>query len=72
MSSIKNIERKINKLSPKLIDKLDAYVDFLLSKNPKKTPERMLKQTWAGGLKEYNEKYNSIELQKKALEWRIK
>ena len=25
--------------------------------------------SWAGALKEYKEKYTSLELQKKALEW---
>jgi len=32
----------------------------------------MLKQTWAGGIKEYKKKYTSLELQKLALEWRTK
>jgi hypothetical protein len=29
-----------------------------------------LKQNWAGALSDYREKYTSLELQKKALEWR--
>jgi len=28
-----------------------------------------LKLDWAGGLKEYKDKYTSLELQKKILEW---
>ncbi|HWN09559.1 MAG TPA: hypothetical protein VNO50_09885 [Pyrinomonadaceae bacterium] len=31
---------------------------------------RKLKQTWAGALSDFREQYSSIELQKKALEWR--
>ncbi|HSS21745.1 MAG TPA: hypothetical protein VLL54_16855 [Pyrinomonadaceae bacterium] len=31
---------------------------------------RKLTQNWAGGLGEYSNKYTSLELQKKALEWR--
>ena len=38
-----------------------------------RSPQRShkkLRQTWAGALKDYREKYSSLELQKKALEWR--
>ena len=31
---------------------------------------RELRQDWAGALKDYKDKYTSLELQKKALEWR--
>jgi RNA polymerase sigma factor (sigma-70 family) len=31
---------------------------------------RKLKQNWAGGLGDYREQYTSLQLQKKALEWR--
>ena len=30
-----------------------------------------LRMDWAGGLKEYRDKYTSLELQKKSLDWRI-
>jgi DNA-directed RNA polymerase specialized sigma24 family protein len=33
-------------------------------------PVRKLKQNWAGGLSDYSSQYTSLELQKKALEWR--
>ncbi|HEY6231115.1 MAG TPA: hypothetical protein VIW64_07620 [Pyrinomonadaceae bacterium] len=33
-------------------------------------PVRKLKQNWAGGLSDYRGQYTSLELQKKALEWR--
>jgi hypothetical protein len=32
-------------------------------------PRRKLRQDWAGGLREFRDKYTSLELQKKALEW---
>ena len=35
------------------------------------TPKRVLRQDWAGALSEYKDKYTSLELQKKALEWRV-
>jgi hypothetical protein len=67
MRAIKNIEAKINKLSPGLIEELDQYLDYLMNRKTAKKNGK-LTQDWAGGLK--GEKYNSIELQKKALDWR--
>ncbi|MGM0580580.1 MAG: DUF2281 domain-containing protein [Bacteroidota bacterium] len=69
MSSIKNLEIKINQLTPELIDELDNYLDYLINKRTKRSTKK-LNQKWAGGLK--NEHYDSIDLQKKALEWRQK
>jgi hypothetical protein len=69
MRAIKDIELKINQLTPDLIDELDQYLDYLINKkNTKKS--RKLTQDWAGGLK--GEDYKSIDLQKKALDWRQK
>jgi hypothetical protein len=69
MKAIKNIETKINQLTPDLINELDHYLDYLINKRASKKP-RKLTQDWAGGLK--GENYNSIGLQKKALDWRQK
>lgn len=69
MNEIENIEVKINKLSPAYIGELNTFIDFLISKQKTKDSKpRKLKQDWAGGLKQ--EKYTSMELQKKALDWR--
>jgi len=67
MSTIKKIESKINKLSPTLIVELDRYLDYLISRKTGRNPHK-LRQDWAGGLKDI--KMSSIELQKKALDWR--
>lgn len=69
MTTIKKIETKINQLTPDLIDELDHYLDYLINKRVAKK-SRKLTQNWGGGLK--GERYNSIELQKKALDWRQK
>ena len=69
MRAIKNIETKINQLTPDLINELENYLDYLINKRTTKKPGK-LTQNWAGGLK--GENYNSIELQKKALDWRKK
>ena len=69
MRAIKNIETKINQLTPDLIDELNHYLDYLINKRAAKK-SRKLSQNWAGGLK--GESYKSIDLQKKALDWRKK
>ena len=69
MKAIKNIESKINQLTPSMIGELDRYLDYLINKRIDRKPKR-LKQDWAGGLKDI--KMTSIELQKKALDWRQK
>lgn len=69
MNTIKNIESKINQLSPGLIEELNQFLDYLINKkNSQKS--RKLNQDWAGGLKDV--KISAIELQKKALDWRQK
>ena len=64
-----SIEERMKKLSPELQMEVENFIDFLLEK-AKRRPERKLRLDWAGGLKEYRDKYTSLELQKKALEWR--
>lgn len=67
MKAIKNIETKISQLSPGLMDELDHYLDYLINKKVTHRPKK-LRQDWTGELKDI--KMSSIELQKKALEWR--
>ena len=69
MRAIKNIETKISQLSPKLIGELDHYLDYLINKKVMDRPKK-LRQDWAGGLKDIQ--MSSIDLQKKALDWRQK
>jgi len=63
------IEEKIKKLPPDLRKEVEDFVDFLLEKTKYKK-EKNPKLNWIGGLREYRDKYTSLELQKKALEWR--
>jgi len=69
MKAIKEIEAKISQLSPGLIDELEHFLDCLINKN-KAHQSSKLRQDWAGGLKDI--KLSSIDLQKKALDWRQK
>jgi hypothetical protein len=45
------------------------FAEFLLAKRQVKV-SKPLRQNWAGALQKYQERYTSLELQKKALEWR--
>ena len=65
----KPIEELIQTLPVELKAEVRDFVIFLLEKRAHKLG-RKLRQDWAGALKEYREQYTSLELQKKALEWR--
>ena len=71
MTKIQTIEKKISELPPAAVGELELFIDSLLRKM-KKGRDSKLKQDWAGALKEFGAKYTSLELQKKALEWRRK
>ena len=52
------------------IEVLD-YIEFLTNKYyNKKSIKKGLKFNWEGGLSEFKEKYSSVELQHKSMEWR--
>lgn len=65
----KTLQNKISELSPELRKEVEELVEFLLSKQSGKTGAK-LKQDWSGALRDFRGKYTSLELQKKALEWR--
>lgn len=64
-----SLEERIRKLPPSLQKEVLDFVEFLEERKTKKLQTK-LQQDWAGALKDYRSKYTSIELQKKALEWR--
>ena len=63
------IEEMVRDLPPDLRQEVEDFIEFLLEKRSRK-PATKLRQDWAGALREYRDKYTSLELQKKALEWR--
>lgn len=67
--SMTTIDKIIRELPPHLRQEVEDYALFLLSRERKKTGV-ILKQDWAGGLAALKGSYTSVELQKKALEWR--
>jgi hypothetical protein len=63
---------EIVEATKELPEELQSEVrDFARFLNSTRTHPRQkyLRQTWAGALREYRDKYTSLELQKKALEW---
>ncbi|MCK9210309.1 MAG: DUF2281 domain-containing protein [Ignavibacteriaceae bacterium] len=69
MEKYSSYQQKVNELPEYLRKNVELYIDFLLEKQkPKKRTK--LKQTWAGSLKQFNNEYSSVELQKLALKWR--
>lgn len=70
-SKMPKLKEKIDQLPPKLKNEVDDFIDFLIDKY-KKDKSTTLKQDWSGALKEYKNKYTSMQLQEKAKEWRKK
>lgn len=66
---MKSLEELIKELPPQLQNELREYAQYLIDTKVK--PKRKyLRMDWAGCLKEFRGQYTSLELQKKALEWR--
>ncbi len=66
---MKTLEELVRELPPDMQEEVREFAQYLLEKRTK-GKKRFLAQTWAGGLKEFRAQYTSLELQKKALEWR--
>ena len=58
----------VEKLPPELLREVEDFARFLLETRgqAKGAPFRL---DWAGGLSEFRDRFTSLELQKKALEW---
>jgi len=63
------LKELLEQLPPELEDEVRDFIEFLLEKKAEKRG-RKLHQDWAGALRDYRDQYTSLELQKKALEWR--
>lgn len=67
--TLERLERLLNQLPPDLQKEVEDFVHFLLARRKKKRREKM-HQDWAGALRDYRDEFTSLELQRKALEWR--
>jgi mRNA-degrading endonuclease RelE of RelBE toxin-antitoxin system len=62
---------KIKTLSPQLQQEVEDFIQFLIEKHvPRYKCGKKLRQDWAGALRDYKDRYSSMSLQKKSLEWR--
>ncbi|SPE25118.1 conserved hypothetical protein [Acidobacteriia bacterium SbA2] len=66
---MKSLDELVRGLPPELQQEVQEFARFLLETKvrPKQSKLRM---SWAGGLSEFRDQFTSLELQKKALEWR--
>lgn len=67
---IQLIQTKLNQLSEELKKEVLDYIDFLIVKYHREENKGKLKFDWEGGLSDLKDKYTSVELQHKAMEWR--
>jgi Protein of unknown function (DUF2281) len=65
---MKTFEELMQELPPELRREVHDFARFLFETRTRPKHKR-LGLSWAGGLEEFRDKYTSLELQKKALEW---
>lgn len=68
--SDKTLKTKIEELPTDLKKEVFDYIEFLLQKYSKRIKKEKFRFDWEGGLSELKDKFTSVELQHKALEWR--
>jgi hypothetical protein len=68
-TQLRPIEELVKELPPDSQAEVRDFVEFLLEKRRRKVAGT-LRQNWAGALSDYREQYTSLELQRKALDWR--
>jgi len=68
-SKSRSLEDIISELSPTSREQVREYAERLLEH--RETARKTLRQNWAGALKDFAAQYTSVELQKKASEWRL-
>jgi hypothetical protein len=65
----KPLAELVQELPPDAQAEVRDFVEFLLMKRARK-PGHTLRQDWAGSLRDVRDRYTSLELQQKALDWR--
>lgn len=63
------IKELVEQLPPELQEEVKDFVEFLLKKRAQR-PNQIPKFDWAGAIKDLSDRYTSVELQHKILEWR--
>ena len=65
----KSLEELVRELPPDIQAEVKDFAEFLIERRKRKA-KVPLRQDWAGALRDFRDKYTSLELQQKALEWR--
>ncbi|MBN1246050.1 MAG: DUF2281 domain-containing protein [Anaerolineae bacterium] len=65
----KSLTELVQESQPGERDKVREFVEFLLARR-ERSGEKKLTQSWAGALRDYRNKYTSLELERLALDWR--
>ncbi len=65
----KSLEAIIQALPPELQREVKDFAEFLLERRVR-SGAKFLSQNWAGSLRGFRDQYTSLNLQRKALEWR--
>ena len=68
-TQLEPLDKLVRELPPDSQSAVRDFVEFLLEKRKRKSIGK-LRQNWAGALSDHGEEYTSLELQKKALDWR--
>ncbi len=68
-AATKPLVELVQELPPDVQAEVRDFVEFLLVKRARK-PAKKLRQDWAGALRDVRDQYTSLELQRKALDWR--
>jgi hypothetical protein len=63
------IEEMAKKLPPDLRIQVQNFMEFLIERK-KQNRRATMRQDWAGALRDVKSEYTSLDLQKKALQWR--
>ncbi len=66
-AAIQKIEAMPTDVQREVLD----FAQFLMSKKFPEQKRKMVKQGWAGALREFKGQFTSLALQKKAQEWRV-
>ncbi len=65
---MKTLEELIRDLPADLRQEVQGFVEFLLQKRARRKGGK-LRLTWAGALKEYRDRFASLDLQQQVLQW---
>lgn len=66
------LKQLVEKLDSNQLRELEDFAEFLAGRTERTEPtvRRRLRLDWAGGLSHLRDRYTSVELQHKAMEWR--